>query len=158
MSCINVAKFVLINQLEKDLSMIETCRLKNVLNFIQTTLSFVLPWKIINMYYDMAQKYWNVTVKYIAKHEKLEYKKNKLNIGMTFSTVANNLVCIRSSLSLNSRLFLINTLHQFLKDYFVAPSTSIIKNSNIFQKNSVYPETFYVHNFLLLTSTYLPNL
>ena len=36
------------------------------------------------MYYDMAQKYGNVTVKYIAKHEKLEYKKNKLNIGIDF--------------------------------------------------------------------------
>ena len=34
---INVTKFVLINKLEKDHSMIETCRLKNVI-FIQTIL------------------------------------------------------------------------------------------------------------------------
>ena len=32
-------------------------------------------------------------------------------------------------------MFLIKTLYQFVKDFFVAPSTSIIKSSNIFQKN-----------------------
>ena len=37
-------------------------------------------------------------------------------------------------------MFLIKTLYQFVKDSFVAPSTSVIKNSNIFQKNSVYPK------------------
>ena len=31
-------------------------------------------------------------------------------------------------------------LYQFVKDSFAAPSTSVIKNSNIFQKNSVYPK------------------
>ena len=36
MSCINVAVFVLISQLEKDHSMIETLRLKNVVIFVQT--------------------------------------------------------------------------------------------------------------------------
>ena len=34
MTCINVAEFVLISLLEKDQSMIETRRLKNVVNFI----------------------------------------------------------------------------------------------------------------------------
>ena len=46
MTYINVTKFVLINQLEKDHSMIETRRLKNVVIFIQTTLSFVLSRKL----------------------------------------------------------------------------------------------------------------
>ena len=46
-TCINVAKFVLITELEKDQSMIETRRLKNVVIFIQTILSFVLPRKIV---------------------------------------------------------------------------------------------------------------
>ena len=45
-----------------------------------------------------------------------------------------------------------------VKDSFAAQSTSVIKNSNIFQKNSVYPKTFYLHSFLLLTSTSLQNL
>ena len=36
MSCINVAVFVLITQLEKDHSMIEMLRLKNVVIFVQT--------------------------------------------------------------------------------------------------------------------------
>ena len=47
MSCINVAVFVLISQLEKDHSMIKTRRLKNVVIFVQTILSFVLSRKII---------------------------------------------------------------------------------------------------------------
>ena len=41
---------------------------------------------------------------------------------------------------------------------FVAPSMSVIKNTNICQKNSVYPKTFYLNSFLLLTSTSLQNL
>ena len=47
MTYINITKFVLINQLEKDHSRIETHRLKNVI-FIQTTLGFVLPRKVMN--------------------------------------------------------------------------------------------------------------
>ena len=38
MTCINVAEFVLISQLEKDHSMIEKRRLKNVVIFVQTIL------------------------------------------------------------------------------------------------------------------------
>ena len=43
--------------------MIETQRLKNVVIFIQTNLSFVLSRKIIDIYNDIAQTYENVTVK-----------------------------------------------------------------------------------------------
>ena len=63
---------------------------------------------------------------------------------MTFSTIANNLVRIRNSLSLNCRTFLIKTLYQFVKSSFIALSTSLINSSNIFQKNSVYLKTFYL--------------
>ena len=59
--------------------MIETRRLKNVVIFIQTILSFVLPRKIINIY-DIARKYGNTTVKDFQKHEKYECKKNKLKL------------------------------------------------------------------------------
>ena len=38
MTCINVAEFVLISQLEKDHSMIEKRRLKTVVIFVQTIL------------------------------------------------------------------------------------------------------------------------
>ena len=48
MTCINVAEFALISELEKDHSMIETHRLKNVAIFVQTILSFVLSRKIRN--------------------------------------------------------------------------------------------------------------
>ena len=57
--------------------MIETYRLKNVVIFIPTVLSFVLSRKIINIYNDTAQKYENVTVQGFQKYEKLEHKKNK---------------------------------------------------------------------------------
>ena len=85
--------------------------------FIQTTLSFVLSRKII--YNHITRKYGNVTVKDFGKHEKLEYKKNKLKL--TFSTITNNLVCIRNSITLNCPMFLIKELNQFAKDSFVAP-------------------------------------
>ena len=47
---VNVADFVLISQLEKDHSMIETSRFKNVVVFIQTTLCFALSRKVINIF------------------------------------------------------------------------------------------------------------
>ena len=43
---INITNFVLISSLEKDRSMIETRRLKNVI-FFQAVISFVLSRKII---------------------------------------------------------------------------------------------------------------
>ena len=46
---INIVKSVLINELEKDHSMIVTRRLQNVVIFSQTILSFVLSRKIINI-------------------------------------------------------------------------------------------------------------
>ena len=53
--------------------MSETRRLKNVVVFIQTVLSFVLS---RNIYNNIVRKYGNATVKDIQKHEKLEYQKN----------------------------------------------------------------------------------
>ena len=64
--------------------MIETQRLKNVLIFIQTILSFVLSRKIINIYNDIARKYGSITVKDFRKYEKLEYEKNKLKLDIDF--------------------------------------------------------------------------
>ena len=46
MTCMNVAEFVLISQLEKDHSMIETRRLKNVVIFIQA-LSIILQFFVL---------------------------------------------------------------------------------------------------------------
>ena len=40
--------------------------------------------KIINVYNDVAWEYRNVTVKDFRKHEKLEYKKNKLKLDVNF--------------------------------------------------------------------------
>ena len=64
--------------------MIETCRLKNVVIFFQTILSFVLLRKIINIYNNLAWKHGNVTVKNFGKYEKLEYKKSKLKLDIDF--------------------------------------------------------------------------
>ena len=64
--------------------MIENRRLKNVVIFIQSILSFVLSRKIVNIYNDIARKYENVTVKDFRKYEKLEYKRNKLKLDINF--------------------------------------------------------------------------
>ena len=42
--------------------MIETRRLKNVVIFIQTILSFVLSSKTVNIYNDITRKYGNVII------------------------------------------------------------------------------------------------
>ena len=90
--------------------MIETRRLKKVVIFIQTILSFVLPRKIINIY-DIAGKYGNTTVKDFQKHEKNECKKNKLKLCIDFLKNCKQLVVYPKVLSLNSRMFLIKTLY-----------------------------------------------
>ena len=64
--------------------MIETCRLKNVVIFIQTILNFVPSRKIINIYNDIARKYGKVTVKDFCKYKKIEYKKKKLKLDIDF--------------------------------------------------------------------------
>ena len=64
--------------------MIETRRLKSVVIFIQTILSFVLSRKVINIYNDIARKYGNVTVKGFRKYEKREYKKKELKLDIDF--------------------------------------------------------------------------
>ena len=64
--------------------MIETRRLKNVVIFFQTIISFVLSRKIINIYNDLVRKHGSVTVKDFHKYEKLEYKKNKLKLNIDF--------------------------------------------------------------------------
>ena len=61
--------------------MIETCHLKNVVIFFPV-LNFVLSRKIINIYNDLARKRGDVTVKNFPEHEKLEYKKNKLQLDI----------------------------------------------------------------------------
>ena len=104
--------------------MTQTRRLKNVL-FIEKICekkSFVPSKRIRNVFNDIERIYGNVTVKDFQKHEKLEYKNNKLKLGI-ISKIANNLVCIRNYLSLNCRMFLIKTLYKFIKDSFVTPST-----------------------------------
>ena len=64
--------------------MIEKHRLKNVVIFFETILSFVLSRKVINIYNDLARKHGNVTVKDFCKYEKLKYKKNKLKLDIDF--------------------------------------------------------------------------
>ena len=93
--------------------MIETRRLKNVVTFIQTILSFVLSRKILNIYNDIACKYGYVTVKDFRKYEKLDYKKNKLKLDIDF---------------LNN-----------CKQLGLSPKFLIFKLPNIFEKNLVYP-------------------
>ena len=134
--------------------MIETRRLKNVVIFIQTILSFVLSRKVINI----SQKCENATVKDFRKYEKLEYKKNKLKLGVHFLNNCKQVgvypkflifklpnVSNKDALSIRKRLL----------------RSSINKCNKELQhlsKNSVYLKPFYLHSFLLLICTYLQNL
>ena len=130
--------------------MIETRCLKNVVIFIQTILSFALSGKMININNNIARKYGDVTVKDFRKYEKLEYKKNKLKLDIDFLNNCKELGVYPKFLIFKLPMFLINTLYQFVKDSFIAPSRRAIKNSKIFQRNSVYSKIF--------SSTQLPNI
>ena len=103
--------------------MIETRRLKNVVIFFQTILSFVLSRKIINIYNDIAWKYRNITVKHFRKYEKLQYKHNKLKLDIDFLNNCKQLgvypkflifklanVCNRDDVSIR-----INSMYQLLR-------------------------------------------
>ena len=116
--------------------------------YIQTYLSFVLSRKIMNVQNDVARKYGNVIVKDFRKYGKLNYKKNKLKLNIDFLNNCKQLdvypkflifklpnVSKKDSLSIRKRL-LLSTI----------TSTNVIKNSNMFQKNSVYLKTFYLHS------------
>ena len=92
------------------------------------------------------------------KYEKLEFKKNKLKLDIDFLNNCKHRGSIRNSVSLNCRMFLMKTLYQLVKGSFVTPSITVMKNFNIFPKNSVYPKFFYLNSFLLLASTSLQNL
>ena len=109
--------------------------------------------------YGNARKYGNVTVKDFLKYEKLEYKNSKLKLDIGFINNCKQLGVCPKFLIFKLLNVLTKTLYLVVKDSFVVLSISVIKNSNIFQKNSVYQETtYYLHSFLLLTSTSLQNL
>ena len=139
--------------------MIETRRMKNAVIFFQTILSFMLSRKIIIIYNDIARKYGNITVKHFRKYEKLQCKNNKLKLDIDFLNNCKQLGVYPKFLIFKlSNVSKKKTLYQFVKDSFVVPSINVIKNSNMFQKISVYPKTFYLNRFLLSTSTFLQNL
>ena len=138
--------------------MIETRRLKIIAFFVQIILSFVLSRKIINIYNEIARKYGNVTVKHFRKYEKLEHKKKKLKLNIDFlSNCKEHDVYPKLFIFKLPNVSNEDPLSNFKKS-FIGPSISVINNSNIFQKNSVYLKTLYLNSFLLLTSTSLQNL
>ena len=85
MTYINITKFLLINLLEKDHSIIETRRLKNVVIFIQTILGFVQSRKVINIYNDITRKYENHSTFTVA----VVFKKPE-TVSFASSIVKNN--------------------------------------------------------------------
>ena len=113
--------------------------------------------KIINIYNDIERKYRNVTVKDFRNYETVEYKKNKLKLDINF---LNN--C--KQLGVYPKFLIFKLPNVFNKDALqihkrlLRNAINVIKNSNIFQKNSIYPKTFHLYTFLLLTSTFLQNL
>ena len=109
----------------------------------------MLSRKITNIYNNIAEKYGNVTIKDFLKYEKLEHKKNKLKLHINF---LNN--C--EQVGKYPKFLIFKLPNAFNKDTLSTrkrlPRSTInkrIKNFNIFQKNSLYPKTFYLNSFLL---------
>ena len=133
-------------------------RLKNIVVFIQTSWSFVLSRKIINIYNDISHKYRNVTVRNFWKYEKLEYKNNKLKLDINFLKNCKKIdvypkflifkvpnVSYKHDLSIRKRLL----------------CSAINKRNKEFQhlsKELSIRKCFFLLSFLLLTSTSLKNL
>ena len=111
----------------------------------------MLSTSIINICNNIAWNHGNITVKDFRKYEKPEYKKNKLKWDIDFLNNYKQLGVYLEFLIFKLLNVSNTTLYQFVKYFFVALSTSVIKNLNIFQKNLVYPKTFYLLIFLLLT-------
>ena len=154
MTHINITRCVQIID-RKDRSMVRTRHLKNVLIFIQTVLSFVLSIKIINIYNDISRKYRNVTVKNFWKHEKLEYKKNKLKLEIDFLNNCKQLgvypkllifklpnVSNKDALSIRKRLLLsaINKRNKQLQ--YLSKELSLSENFLCTQLSTI---DFYIH-------------
>ena len=138
--------------------MIETHRLKNVIIFIQTILSYVLSRKSINIYNDIAREYRNVTVQDFQKYEKLEFKKNKLKIGIYFLNSCKQL-CVYPKFLIFKLPNVSNKDALSIRKKLIR--SAISKDNKELQhlsKNSVYPKTFSLHTFLLWTSTSFQNL
>ena len=136
--------------------MTETRRSKNIIIFIQTISSFVLSWKIINIYNDIARKYGNAIVRDFRKFKKLEYKNNKLKLDIDFLNNCKQLgvypnflifklsnVSSKGALSIRKRLLL---------------SAINNRNKEHFSKDLSLSESFLSNSLLLLTSTSLQNL
>ena len=71
--------------------MIEMRRLKNVVIFIQTILSFVLSGKIVNICNDIARKYGNVTVNNKVTSNKTKHREAGKELrDLTKSFTSNN--------------------------------------------------------------------
>ena len=138
--------------------MIESHRLKNIVIFFQTILSFVLLRKVINVYNDLARKYGNVTVKDLRKCEKLEYKKNRLKLDIDFLSNWKQLGVYPKGLFFR----LLNVSNKDASSICKRLLRSAINKHNkelqhILKESSI-SKNFYLNNFLLLTSTSLKNL
>ena len=138
--------------------MIESHRLKNIVIFFRTILSFVLLRKVINVYNDLARKYGNVTVKDLRKCEKLEYKKNKLKLDIDFLSNWKQLGVYPKGLFFR----LLNVSNKDTSSICKRLLRSAINKHNkelqhILKESSI-SKNFYLNNFLLLTSTSLKNL
>ena len=137
--------------------MIETRRLKNVVIFLQTIISFVLPKKIINLYNDVERKHRNVRVKDFRKYEELEYKKNKLKLDIDF---LNN--CKQLGVYPKFLIFkLPNVSNKYASSICKKLLCSAISNpnkelQNVLKELSI-SQKLCLNSFLLLTPTSLKN-
>ena len=119
---------------------------------------FVLSREIVNINNDIAWKFGNVTIEDFRNKKKLEYKKNKLNLDIHFLSNWKQLHGYPNFLIFKPPNFSNKDALSIRKRILRRSINKRNKNCNIFENNSVYPNTFYLHSFLLLTSTPLQNL
>ena len=129
--------------------------LKNVVIFFQRIINFLLSRKIINIYNNLAQKHGDVTVKDFRKYEKLEEKKNKLELGINFLSNGKQMCVYLKFLIFKLQIVSNKDTSSIRKRLLRSAITNGKKELQRILKNSVYPKTLYPNSFLLLTSTSL---
>ena len=138
--------------------MIVTRRLKNVVVFIETILSFLLSRKIINVYNNITPRYGTVTVKDFRKYEKLGYKKNKLKLDIDFLNNSRQLGVYLKFLIFKLPNVSNKDVSSVLKRLLRSAVSKRNKAPQHLSRKLSLSETFYLQSFLLLSSTSLQNL
>ena len=111
-----------------------------------------------DIYNDIARKYWNVTIKYFRKYEKLEYKKNKLKQDIDFLNNYKQLGVYPKFLIFKLPVVSNKDASSIRKRLLRSATSNRNKELQHVLKELSLSKMLYLNSFLLLTSTSLKNL